>query len=462
MKTDVISRNDTNAMSRLETTLPAIPRPEQRHIRAVLRRLYHEKIHGLATGTVKKAALIGLGSLIGILPNSSEARQDYIFTSNILGGNASYSLETVHSNTGTEDYGTGDIIYHPGSDPPFMDQGPKITTLIEGYDLKKDSRSTNSVSTFNARLTTFFKNSGTINEENKVQVNTSSNSVFKGFNPSRHYTGEYVVHSNYNQAGTEFREVKNLRDLCPSYNAFFDWQGPSVTIPSSHSNEYGDVHFGEFNLECGWNQLISSKAGNGTNSFEGAEIIDYGSDRTVVLTAAPGHHIDHYVLTREGNIREVTAITNHVGANTAEVEILNIMGSNSLHVVYAPTFTAAGTPHTWYIERGVTEDFDTLDTTDFNNDGFTGHQKFLMNADDLVDDTDYFRTIGLEIEAGTPTVSIPHSKTNRRYRIERTPLLNPPDWTSPTNSLGTGATLILELPVESDSTINYRGAVELP
>jgi hypothetical protein len=137
---------------------------------------------------------------------------------------------------------------------------------------------------------------------------------------------------------------------------------------------------------------------------------------------------------------------------------INVIGVFDIH----QSFTSLGTPHVWYIERGVTEDFETYDTTDFNNDGFTGREKFLMGVDDLFDDTDHFQTIGLSMSNGTPSVVIPHSKTDRLYRVEATPILNVPDWTYSTNALGVGGTLLLELPEAVEDAIYYRGTVELP
>jgi hypothetical protein len=128
----------------------------------------------------------------------------------------------------------------------------------------------------------------------------------------------------------------------------------------------------------------------------------------------------------------------------------------------APTHTTYGTPFTWYIDRGITSDFETYDTTDFNDDGYTGRQKFLMNVDDLFDDADYFKNIGLSLTNGNPAIVIPHSKTDRRYSVHTTPHLSPADWTSPTNSLGTGGTLTLEVPDEPSPSRFFKATVELP
>ncbi len=133
-----------------------------------------------------------------------------------------------------------------------------------------------------------------------------------------------------------------------------------------------------------------------------------------------------------------------------------------LDVLPSTGMTAAGTPLTWYIQRGVGRDFETYDTTDFNDDGYTGRQKFLMNVDDLFDDADYFKSISLSLTNGNPAIVIPHSKADRRYSLHATQTLSPADWTSPTNSLGTGGTLTLEVPDDESPTRFFKATVELP
>jgi hypothetical protein len=190
-------------------------------------------------------------------------------------------------------------------------------------------------------------------------------------------------------------------------------------------------------------------------------VLDTGSSQANIpdMEVFPDSGFAGYKVSGVSGDFDLDAVLSHQHIGSADKE----WNVNMIGVWVVPeSATTLGTPHAWYTERGITNAFETYDSTDFNDDGFTGHEKYLMGVDDLFDDTDYFRTIGLSMTNGTPSVVIPHSKTDRLYRVEATPILNVPDWTYSTNALGVGGTLLLELPEAVEDAIYYRGTVELP
>ena len=417
------------------------------------------KMHITLCNRATIGIMIALGLATALSPNV-EARQDSIKIKNFL-LNENDTLNVGHLEDSLEGYDANDISY--GGIPPFYTQYPKVVTEVEGYQLKQDARPTNSTSKFEAKLIGVIKDGNDISSSNKLSIRTDTNSLFNGFNPSRHYTGEYVVYSNYNQAGTEFRERKNIRDLCTNYNAYFDWNGPNVFIPASETNEHGDVHFGEFNLGCEWNEINSSSEGEGTNSFIGKEILDYNTNRTVTLQANPWNFVDYYVLTRTDNVGERTITTNTISPRTNLVDIVlnELKGSNSLHAVYSPYTTTAGTPHSWYASHGITNNFEHHDTNDTDGDGFTGRQEYLADTHPT-NGTSFFPPISLQASGSTLLFGINPTSTQRRYHVEATTNLAPVDWQPVTNAPGTGGAWNPEIAMPEEDTLFYRGRVTLP
>lgn len=152
-----------------------------------------------------------------------------------------------------------------------------------------------------------------------------------------------------------------------------------------------------------------------------------------------------------------------VEAGTETNNPLNVLvdSPKNIAAIFVASTTESGTPYLWYVERGVLADFEEVDTQKGYGD-FTGREKYIMGADRLDDDADYFRSIGLAIEENVLKANISHSKTNRLYRIDRATALYPSDWMFLTNSPGTGGPLIIELPASPDASRFLRGAVELP
>ncbi len=131
------------------------------------------------------------------------------------------------------------------------------------------------------------------------------------------------------------------------------------------------------------------------------------------------------------------------------------------YLTLVPGVTTNGTPSSWYYDRGVTNDLEQVDST-VGFGGFTGNEKYVMGANSLTNDVDYFRNIGIEMSSGIPRITIPNSKTNRVYTIEGTGDLANSVWQETTSSLGNGGTKIFDIPTGEQNTRFYRGSVGLP
>lgn len=368
-----------------------------------------------------------------------------------------------HRSFGEELY---DVFDGAWSTAPFNpnSQWLRLQTNPYGTNLFFDARPLDSM--------TIFSVEGVGIDTTATEINSLSNylsfAIVSGLATNRKdYLYDLKVFGTNDATIPYFREGGSLRDVLSNNNARI--YGHFALAGITNNQIFLQMPFipvtdsASFVIEAGPNgaAVLHPTATNVISGVNGRYWTEEGQDVTILLQA-DADHVPVYA-----TYNSTTNVLLDATSGDATETLSNVAGwtdgvTNKIYVVFAPAETVSGTPAIWYMERGIIQDFETYDTTDFNNDGITGRQKFLMGVDDLFDNTDYFSTISLEVEDGTPTVSIPHSKTNRRYRIERTPYLNPPDWTSPTNSLGTGGTLSLDMPEESEDTIYYRGAVELP
>ena len=57
-----------------------------------------------------------------------------------------------------------------------------------------------------------------------------------------------------------------------------------------------------------------------------------------------------------------------------------IHGSGTLHVYFAPDLTTKGTPHWWLASYGLTNNFETEDTSDADGDGHQAWQEFITGT----------------------------------------------------------------------------------
>ncbi len=121
--------------------------------------------------------------------------------------------------------------------------------------------------------------------------------------------------------------------------------------------------------------------------------------------------------------------------------VFNVVSNETVFAGFVPSKTEMGTFHYWYTDRGITNNFEEIDTT-IQDCGFTGRDMYLMGVDDLFDPEDRYRGINIDLVNGIPIISIPNSKTDRRYTIYGTQDLKEPDWKGKTNSLGTGGDFI--------------------
>lgn len=279
---------------------------------------------------------LGIGALAGglLMPNVAKGEQDVLLVNNLINGKG-HEIQLYHFDSATEEYDDG--LDNPYAQPPEWTWGPKITTSISGSQLQIDCRPTNSISSFDANLEVFIHDGNAVDSTNKLQINIYSDGDFK-LNPKRHYIAKFNIYSNYTDNCKEFIDRKNIRDLCPEINTYYDWNGPKLNIPSSQTNSLGEVKYGTYTQNCEWNQLVSSSTSGGTNTPQGAEILDYNTNKNVSLQANPGNYIDYFVLTRTDNTGLVSVVTNDIAGTSlmsTNVAIDGIKGSNSIYAVYA-------------------------------------------------------------------------------------------------------------------------------
>ncbi len=215
------------------------------------------------------------------------------------------------------------------------------------------------------------------------------------------------------------------------------------------------------NVQSGWNM---SNPADGDVEFTQSP---FGND-----IWAPGRDLTYFINIPSSQLSpHFDPVEHRILAAGAELESAfvgahdqwNYHHSSMHRYVLSPEpLTGSGTPYSWYFARGVTSDLEYYDTTDFNLDGFTGREKYLMNVDDLYDVSDVFSEIGLRVEGSRAFVLITHSKVDRLYRVSTRGLQGDSCWESVTESLGTGGRLELELPGGLASGELIRASVGLP
>jgi hypothetical protein len=288
---------------------------------------------------------VGTGTIIA--PMQARGWQDQVVVKSVIGTSSKYDTESIGHFDGATD-GFDDEPYDTIYEQPvwLSDWGPRVTTLIDGNELDLDLRATNSTTKFDCDLSVFIYNGQNISGTNWLEIKIQDTAAYDSFDPKRHYPGEFLVYSNYTSSGKEFRDKKNIRDLCINTNTFYAWDGININILASQTNVNGIVFHGKYTQFCDWNQLISSSGSGGTNNPQGSEILDYNTNKTVSLNANTGNYIDYYVLTRTDNTGLVSVVTNDfpdTSVSSTNVPINNIKGSNSIYAVYASSGPATYT-----------------------------------------------------------------------------------------------------------------------
>lgn len=300
-----------------------------------------------------------------LVPGKAVANQDLVLIEHNIfksGDNDSTSLNIGRRNNATEDKDSYDGEYSY----PSLRLGQwasKAVTRIQGYDLSLDRRPTNSLTDFNFDLSVVIQNNQDIIGTNIPGISIATNSIYKYIPTNEHWTISYDIKTNYFvEGGAPKTDIKNLREFCPNPNVTNYWtnsvgKGIGISIPASDTNANGEVVFGTGRLHKEYNQLISSSTANGTNNPAGTEILDYNTNKTVNLQANDGAYIDYYILTRTDSTGGVNVVTNPCGTNvtSTNVTLEGLMGSNSVHAVYAPN------QYTVQIEGG--EPFDVAPTS---------------------------------------------------------------------------------------------------
>ena len=383
-----------------------------------------------------------------LVPNQAKAWQDMVLIENHItkpGDGRADDLKVRHYSTAVEGYSgwpsDTDYVYPA---PRAGSWSPKITTLVEGHTLDMDARPTNSATSFYATLAAVIQDNQAIQGTNRLGIYVYDDSIYDFFDPKRHYVGEYNVNSNYIANTNSFSEKKNLRDLCPTSNVGYVWNGPTNLNINTTNN--GTYDFGTFILSCDWNQLASSSTGNGTNNPAAgtAEILDYNTNKTVSLNAAQDNYINYYLLTRTGNTGDVSVTSNSCGPAIAStnVAIDGIKGSNSIHAVYSPKLTSSGIPHSWIREKGLTNFEDSVEEEDGDEDGFNNLQEYAADTDPRAGD-DYFRA-ALVLADGADSVGFTATSTNCRYELLGRSNYLSGTWQSWTGFDGTGSAVYVD------------------
>jgi hypothetical protein len=292
---------------------------------------------------IGKALGVGLVSALSFLPIKADAWQDQISVRSCAPNTNVYGDVTMGHLTNAVDGYDGFPKDIPWSAlvPPTSRHGQKIVTSVDGYKLRADSRSSNSTKPFESSLTAVTYDNFNFVGDSQLWIKSNTNNTYKGFDPQRHYVGEYVVSNIFRTSGQTFRKKRNLRDFILLPNTLYLWQGPTdLNVPASQTNSQGQVDFGEFNLSCDWNQLVSSSTGDfGSNTWEGAQIVNYDGNATVTLNANTniGGFIDKIVITRTDNLGNRVITTNTAFSQdvvTTTAPFYNIKGSNAIHAIY--------------------------------------------------------------------------------------------------------------------------------
>lgn len=402
--------------------------------------------------------LVGVGALIP-QENIAQSQPDLIdVTSKISGSIAGQTFKAAHyGSSSTDGYETP---YDINWSRPPQSSGPKIVTLVQGHELSSDFRPTNSVSKYNCDLRIYTEGAN-ISGTNTLECRVYSNAFSKGFSPLRSYIGDYSVSSNYTGSGQFFSERKNLRDLCSSNDLSYVWQGPQLNILANQTNSQGEVTYGTFTLLCDWNQLVSTKTGNGTNSLDNV-IVNYDSNTNVVLNAANDYYVQQYILTRTDNTGVVSVVTNNMAGQTVastNIAMNNLKGSNALHAVYAPKVTTNGIPYTWLTQYGITNKSDSVETQDGDGDKVTTLDEYFADTNPT-NQNSYFQ-VGSLASGNEIVLGINPSSTGRVYGIDYKTNLMDSTWNSATNNIvGNGSNLLINLNKNADLKF-YRANVGL-
>ncbi len=327
---------------------------------------------------VKK--VLQLGALVGatmLSPLDSFAHQDQILIRNYINSELG-SLAINHREGATEGYDASphDFLY---AKPPMTTWAPKITTLVEGYELNTDGRDTNAVASIIADLRVFIDNSSDIQGNNKLSLESNTNAVFGVMNPERHYVGEYIVFADYigDGSGTNFHEKRNLRDIITSYGTWFNWQGPTnLNILASQTNENGEVKFGEYIHHRDWNSFYFQQPSDGSvavsNVSESAAVTNtqrfvydtmINSTFNVKVDANEGRHLRGLevvlqdINTGDFNTNSFSFPTNAPYTYSYETNVVGAAGSNSVRNVefgtnqYGVSLTSKYSP--WFGEDTI-------------------------------------------------------------------------------------------------------------
>ncbi|MEK6886106.1 MAG: hypothetical protein AABX17_04020, partial [Nanoarchaeota archaeon] len=149
---------------------------------------------------------------------------------------------------------------------------------------------------------------------------------------TRHYTAKIHCDGTWTPTSNNFDRAVNIRDVITG--------GGYVDLPGVMNCPSGTV-YGTVEVNPQFNRLVSTKsgAGNGTNSFEGGQIMNYLDNTNVVATANVGNYIASYDVTRTDTTGGVSVVTSNMpdqSVSVTNIPINGIMGSNQVNVTYMP------------------------------------------------------------------------------------------------------------------------------
>lgn len=336
--------------------------------------------------------------------------------------------------------------------PPLFetyDQWLKIESSPYEVSLQDDGRPLESESQFINKLSVVDKTGINISHTNKLSFWAYS------LDSTRHYTAKIHLEGTYTPNGTNFDKLINIRETLSN-------DGKSLNLPGITNVPDGAV-YGTVDVNPQFNRLVSSKTGNGTNSFEGNTICNYEDNTNVVLNANPDYYVKQYTLTRTDNTGLVSVITNDLpqSVTSTNIPIDNIKGSNSIYAVYAPKTTANGIPHTWLTQNGITNKNDSVETQNEDGDINNNLEEYILDTNPT-NNQSYYPNVGIA-KGNSMEIAINPTSTGRNYKVYSTSNLatNPISWNFETNSLGTGSNLIFHLSDEFDKRY-YQTSIELP
>jgi hypothetical protein len=128
---------------------------------------------------------------------------------------------------------------------------------------------------------------------------------------------------------------------------------------------------------------------------------------------------------------------------------------------FSPKKTEAGTPHYWYANHGITNNFDWHDVNDYDEDVFTGRKEYIWGTNPN-DETSYPR-IGFELYQGNPRIEIPETTDRSKYTFFERLSLTSGGWDPRTNVIGRtdGGPVTLDMQQGGDGTYFYKVGAEL-